>query len=181
MNKVYLVAPLLAVAVFAGYYWHHHRRYTARIEEEKRQAEATKAARLREEQAAREKAHTAANTARDQRRLELAAKEAEETAHRQARIEAEQRRTVAINEERKLRQRLDQLKAEVGSLQTAVARSLDRQRELQREQTFLSDYMELAEENRRSLHRLLERLDRPSANPSRKSPPAPALVPAHNG
>lgn len=181
MNKVYLVAPLLAVAVFAGYYWHYHRRYTARIDEAHRQAEAAKEARRREEQAARDKAQAAALAAREERQLELTAKAVEETALREARAEAEQRRVHAANEERKLHQRIAQLKADVGALQTAVARTLDRERELQQEQTFLNQYMELAEENRSSLQRLLERLDRSAANPPRRTPPSPALVPARNG
>lgn len=182
MNKVYLVAPLLAVAVFAGYYWHYHRRHIARIDEANRQAEAAKEARRREELAAREQAHSAALAAREQRHAELAAKAAEETAVRAARAEAEQRRAHAANEERKLRQRIDQLKADVGALQTAVARTLDRERELKQEQTFLNQYMELAEENRGSLQRLLERLDRPGTKPPRRSPPpTPAPVPARNG
>lgn len=181
MNKVYLVIPLLAVAVFAGYYWHYHRRYSARIDEAQRQAEAAREARRLEEAAAREKAQAIAVAARDQRQAELAAKAAEEAALREARTEAEQRRAHAANEERKLRQRLDQLRADVSALQTAVARTLDRERELKQEQTFLTQYMELAEENRGSLHRLLDRLDRSTANPPRRTPPAPALLPARNG
>lgn len=181
MNKVYLVAPLLAVAVFAGYYWHYHRRYTARIDEAHRQAEATREARRREEQAARDHAQAAALAAREQHQAVLAAKAAEEASLREVRAEAEQRRTHAANEERKLRQRIDQLKADVGALQTAVTRTLDRERELKQEQSFLNQYMELAEENRGSLQRLLERLDRSAAHPPRRSPPTPALVPARNG
>ncbi|MES2693770.1 MAG: hypothetical protein V4773_09880 [Verrucomicrobiota bacterium] len=179
MNKVYVVAPLLAVAVFAGYYWQHHRRYTARLVEEQRIEREAREVRQQVEFAAREKAQAEAIAAREQRRQELAVKEAQEAARRQKRTDAEHRRTIAANEERKLRQRVEQLRNEIGSLQTAVTRTVERRRELQAEQAHLVEYVEAAEANRISIRRFLEQLD--LNPPPRSSPSAPALAPAHNG
>lgn len=159
MNKVYLIAPLLALGIFSGVYVKHARAYQARLDETEQLALLAKKEKAAQQAAAQEAARREAVAAIAQRKAAHAEKEHLEEAQKQARREAEQRRLAAAEQEKRLRLRLDRLKADVTTTSESLRRSENEIAELEREQVFLADYVRQADANRNSFYHLLERLE----------------------
>ncbi len=170
MKTIYAVAPLAGLLLFGSFYWKHARLHAQReAEQEQREllARQEKSARLHRE---RELATAQAKITLARRQQERAEKEQEAEARRAARAALEQRRTVALEQTRKLRPQLDRLRLEIESVTAAVARAEDHARELRLEQAFLTDYVRQAEANRQTHYEILERLE--AAERARTASPA---------
>lgn len=159
MHKVYLFAPLLALGIFSGVYVKHARAYQARLDEAEQHALLAKKKKAAEQAATQETARREAVAAVAQRQADRAEKERLDEAQKQARRDAEQRRFASAEQEKRLRLRLERLKADVTTTSESLRRSENEIAELEREQVFLADYVHEAEANRNSFYHLLERLE----------------------
>ncbi len=178
MNKIYLIAPLIALAIFGGVYAKHARAYEARLEEAERLALLVKKEKAAQHAVAQEKARVDALVAVAQRQAERAEKQLLDDAQKEARRDAEQRRLAAAEQEKRLRVRLDRLKTDVTTTTEALTRSATEIAELEREQVFLADYVRGADANRDSFYRLLERLETIERNRlATTTPPTPRSRP----
>ncbi len=159
MNKLYLFAPLIALAIFGAAYVRSARAYEARLAEAKRLEVAAKQEKAAQAAAAHEQARQAAAALIVRRQAERAEKESREERERAARRDAEQRRFAAAAEEQRLRVRLERLRRDASTTDDTLRRSETEIAELEREQAFLADYLRQADANRRSFVEMLERLE----------------------
>lgn len=159
MNKIYLFVPLIALGIFSGVYVKHARAHQARLDEKERLALLAKKEKAAQQAVTQETARREAVAAIARRQVDRAEKERLDEAQKQARREAEQRRLAAAEQEKRLRLRLDRLKADVTTTSESLRRSENEVAELEREHVFLADYLRQAEANRNSFHHLLERLE----------------------
>jgi len=159
MHKIYALAPLVGLLLFGSYYWKHARLHEARMTEIARLEDIAKQARRAEQGAARTKAEEQARITIAQRKQEREEKDRLEEAQKQARLGLEQRRNAAMEQARKLRPQIDRLRSDLQTIDAAIARSEERKRELQQEQTFLTGYVKEAEANRNTFYGLLQKLE----------------------
>src|SRR5690349_1235410 len=133
MIKLYFIAPLVALAIFAAVYSRYAKAYDARIEQARQMALDLKKRKLEEQAQAQQRAHREATEAIARRQAERAEKDRLDTAQKQARQDAEQRRAVLAQQEIKLRARLERLHADVTATDAATQRRELEMRELERE------------------------------------------------
>jgi hypothetical protein len=162
MNKVYLVAPLLSVVVFAGIYRPYQRDFDARLATETQRLRDAAEARAAQQLAAQAAAQKAAALAMEQRARDRAVREAQETAQRTAHTEAEQRRTDARARTNTLRIDLTRARHERDDESAAVKLLEQKQLMLQQEQALLAVQLYQAETSRRAFLDVTEKLDEPT-------------------
>ena len=158
MKKVYFIAPVLALLVFASLYaWSTHdlkARNEARAAALKAEQKAAQEAKLAAERAAREVA-IAEQLERKKERLAL---EAVENAARDARQAALDARDAAYREQERLARDLERIKRDVAAEQEAVNRlQIDKEAALA-EQTYLKDFLPQARANATALETVLAKL-----------------------
>jgi hypothetical protein len=159
MNKVYVIAPLIGLALFSGVYAKHAREFDERAAETRRVERLAAEEKTKQQRAAQAAAIEAAQAAIELRKRERAEQERVEERRKQARLDAEQRRLAAANNEQRLRTRLERLRAELASTGDLVARTERQNDALQREQAFIVDHIQQASANREKLFSLLEKLE----------------------
>lgn len=174
MTKVYLLAPLIALAAFGTIYGKYARAFDARVEETKRADTLAKQAKLDQQAAAQQQAQRDATAAVARRQAERAEKERQDETRKQARRDAEERRTAAIESERRLHQRLERLKQEIAQAGDSVKHHESQVAELEREQVFLAAYVQEAAVKRDKFNQLLERLELLERNRLAAAPSSPA-------
>lgn len=158
MNKVYFVAPLFALLVFAGLYsWSTHDREAraqARAAELKATQKAAQETKLAAERAARE----TAIAEQLERKKERLAREAVETAEREARQSAIDARDFAYREQERLAREIERIKRDVAAEQEAVNRlQIDKDAALA-EQAYLKAFVPQARANAAALEAVLAKL-----------------------
>jgi hypothetical protein len=159
MRKIYVLGPLVALAVFGGAYWKFERGYAARQEEHDRKIRGAIEEKLRQIAADQAQARTEADAAQAVRRRERDAAARLADAQRQAREDAERRRMLAMERERKLALQLERLRLETENARHAVAVAEENRRGLQAEHQFLLRCVDEAEANRKAFFQLLEKLE----------------------
>lgn len=158
MKKVYFIAPLLALLVFAGLYaWSTHdlkARNEARASALKAEQKSSHEAKLASERAARE----IAIAEQLERKKERLAREAVENAARDARQAALDTRDLAFREQERLARDLERLKRDVATEQEAVNRlQIDKDAALT-EQAYLKAFVPQASANAAALEAVLAKL-----------------------
>lgn len=158
MNKVYFVAPLLALLVFAGLYsWSTHDR-EARVQARAAELKATQKGAQETKLAAERATREAAIAEQLERKKERLAREAVENAARDARQAALDTRDLAFREQERLARDLERLKREVAAEQEAVNRlQIDKDAALA-EQAYLKTFVPQARANAAALEALLAKL-----------------------
>ena len=169
MNKVYFIAPLLALLVFSGLYtWSTHdlaERTQARAAEFQLAQKAARETKLAAERAARE----AAIAEQLERKKERLAREALETAAREARQAALDARDLAYREQERLAREIDRLKRDLATEQEAVNRlQIDKDAALA-EQAYLKAFVPQSRANAAALEAVLSKLAETAADTKKKS------------
>jgi hypothetical protein len=158
MNKIYLLAPFVALALFVGIYVPSQRgreeRALVKAAEIKAAHQAEQEARFAAERAARE----AAIAEQLERKKERATREAREAAERDARAAALDTRDSAFRDQERLARQIERLKREIATEQEAVNRlQIDKEAALA-EQTFLKTFVPQARTNAAQLQSVLEKI-----------------------
>jgi chromosome segregation ATPase len=156
--KTYVIAPLVALLLFSGYYWQATGalRRAAEAAEAQRAAEHT--ARLQAEREAQKQALTAALAEQERRKKERAEKEAAELATQEARQAALTKLDAARRRQNELTRQLDRLRADLAIENKSVAELEAAQKTHLSEQAFLRDFTAQADANVKSLATVLEKL-----------------------
>jgi hypothetical protein len=122
MNKVYFIAPVVALLLFIGAYTWSRSGHAERERVRQEQLAAEHQARLDAERAAREAALAEQLKAQAARKAEREARQARETAAREQREAALDTRDRAFHEQEKLNRDLERLRRETAAEQEAVTR-----------------------------------------------------------
>jgi len=158
MNKVYIIVPLIALAVFGGFYMNFSKGYTAKIEAIKAQEVEAKKLKAKQEVENREKAIQAAIEAQAKRKIEREAKEKMEEEKRTARQTAEDKRERAFSDRNKLADQSRRLKKDLEEVQAEVKKVEEQKKTYIDEQTFLKTYITQAEANVKYYYDLLDKI-----------------------
>ena len=159
MNKVYVLAPLVAMVIFAGIYWHYFGIREATLAETRRVEALARERKKTEQDAARTLAAEQAKVTVAKRNQEKAEKEKRDEAEKQAKLDLEQQRSTAAEQAWRLRPRIDRLRSELDTAKAGLARAEERSRELREEQLFLAEQVQRVEANQQAFLTLLEKLD----------------------
>jgi colicin import membrane protein len=155
MNKVYLLAPLLALLAFVGVYSAHRSGMQDREQAKAAAAAAALQTRLDAETAARKLAMAEAIKAAELRKEEKAAKEAREKAEKAARQTALDERDKAFREQEKLSRQIERITKDIEAEQTTLAKIAAERLAAESERAFLHTFAAKARENAQSLQSVL--------------------------
>lgn len=159
MNKVYILVPLLGVAVFFGFYLNFNKKYQAAQERVRIEAEAKKKEKAAKDIAAREQAIKEAVAAAERRKAEKAERDRIEEAKKTAKLEAEDKRIRAADDRKRLKEQAARLKKEVEEVKGQITKLEETKQNYLKEQAFLKDYTKQAKSNVKYYQDLLEKLD----------------------
>lgn len=168
MNKVYFIAPLLALAVFIAVHASHR---GDKIQRDQARAAATAAAlqsKREAEQAARQAAMAEAIRSAETRRVEKAAREAREKADLAARQLALEARDQAFRTQEKSARQIERLKKDIETAQAALTKLAAERQTAETENAFLVDFVTKAQTNVQALQALLGKLSAPVPAPAAK-------------
>ena len=166
MNKVYFLAPLLALLAFSGVYASYRSGFKERELARVVQAEADLKAKNEAEQAARKAAMADAIRAAEQRKAEKLAREEKEKAEKEARQLAIDARDKAYREQEKSARQIERVKKEIETEQAALATLAAARKEAEAEKAFLVDFVAKAQANVQALQALLTKLNTTAPAPA---------------
>jgi hypothetical protein len=157
-KKIYIIAPILMLVLFGGYYWNFRSQYEAHQAEIAAAQKARKEEKLRADQAARDVAMADAIAAQAARKKERAAREALDEKMRNDKENAVLDSEKAEQESQKLERQADKLKGEVAENEKDIAALEADDTKQVAEIAFLGDYVKKAQGNRASLADVLTKI-----------------------
>lgn len=158
-SYVYFIAPLLGVAVFAGFYWNYAQGLEARQEATKKAQIEAKNEKIRQENLQKKAAVEAALAAQEKRKQEKKEREEREAREKEQRELALQARTKAKEDARKFREQVTRLNKEVEETKKELAEIEADQKVAKDEQVFLRDLVKKAEATAQGYQQTLERIE----------------------
>lgn len=159
MNKAYLIAPLVALLVFAGFFTQFKSGYQARENAHDELVQSDKKAKLAAELAARRQALDDAMRIQAERKKEREAREAEERARKDARQVALDARDKAFHDQEDAIKQADSFQKDIDADQDAMAKLTGDRKSSLDELAFLQTYIEKAKANVRALQDVLVKID----------------------
>ena len=163
MNKAYLLAPLLLLLVFTGFYAAHRSDFKQREVARSAKNEAALKAKNEADLAARKAAMADAIQAIEQRKKEKDAGDALDKAQREIRQLALDARDKAYREQEKSAKQIERLKADIETAQAALAKLAAARKEDDAEAAFLNEFIVKSQANVQALQTLLAKLNAPAA------------------
>jgi colicin import membrane protein len=157
-NYVYIIAPLVATAIFTGIYWKYSATYDERIAEMHRKELEAAQAKLNEDAKNREIAAKAAFASQERRKKEAAEKKAREEREKDARDVAQQNMRKAQRDAQKLADRIKVIKRDMDAEKKEIAKLEEERKTHAAEQAFQRQYVKLAEDNVKDLTSVLEKI-----------------------
>lgn len=158
-TKIYLIAPVVFLAVFGAYYWNFSSKYGAQQAEIAAAAKERKLEKLKADAEAREAAIHDALEAQKQRKAERAAREEKERKQKDdrenARLEAEK----ADQEAQKLERQAEKLTKDVASAKEDVAKIQAEEKRSNEELVFLKQYVTAATANQARLADVISKIE----------------------
>jgi hypothetical protein len=167
---LYTVVPLLALVLFAGFYWRHATTYkerqraeaAARIEEQRQ--------RIAAEQEARRIAYAEAIAAQEKRKREREEREARRREHEATRDAALARRDQTASQRDQLTRTLRRLENDIPPETDALEKHQRELKAIAAEQTFLANYLAKARQDHTRLAATATRLTAPPPPPPTPAP-----------
>jgi colicin import membrane protein len=157
-KRIYIIAPILMLVLFGGYYWNFRSQYEAHQAEIVAAQKAKKAEKLRQDEAARDIAMADALAAQKQRKAERAAREALDEKMRNDKENAVLDSEKAAQESQKLERQADKLTKDVADNEKDIAALQEDDTKQVAQIAFLGDYVKKAQENRASLAAVLTKI-----------------------
>ncbi len=158
MNKVYIIVPIILLAVFSGFYISFAKGYEAKIAAQEAKVEADKKEKARQEVLNREKAIQVAIEAQAKRKQEREARERLEEQKRNDRQAAEDRRERAFSDQNRLADQKRRLEKDLAEVNEEVKKVEAEKTNLLAEQEFLKNYVKQAEANVKYYYDLLDKI-----------------------
>jgi len=157
-SKIYFLAPIVALVLFAGYYWKFSAEYEAVQDAKAAVVKANREAKLREEAATREKAIKDAVAQQEERKKERAENDAKDRARRENREAALQARDKARIEADKVQRQSERLAKEVQVTKDEIAKLVVEGEHHASEEAFLRQYVAKTQENVKSVYAVLDKI-----------------------
>lgn len=158
MNKFYIIVPLIALAVFGGFYMNFSKGYEAKLAAVKAAEADAKKIKAKQEIENREKAIAAAVETQAKRKIEREAKEKADEERRTARQTAEDKRERSFSDRNKLADQARRLKKDLEEVQAEVKKIEEQKKTLTDEHAFLKNYIKQAEANVKYYYDLLDKI-----------------------
>lgn len=158
MNKVYFIAPLVALLVFGGFYMNFAKGHAAREEAKKVAVRQEKEAKLRREAEERRKAVEDALKLQEKRKAEKAEREERDRLEKEARQAAIDARDKAFRDKDKLARTVERLNKEITTEKDAIEKIENTKKLAREEEAFLRQYVKQAETNVKSLTEVLDKI-----------------------
>lgn len=160
MNKLYLLGPIAALAVFGAVYSQYSRAYAGRLAEAQRTEALARAEKTAADEAAKAKALDLAHSLQIKRNAERTEKERNEAIQKQARLTLEELRGDLVRQTAELRPQVALLQRELADLAKSIEHSEQRSRSLQQDEQKSLEAIRQAEARESVLTEFLEKLDR---------------------
>jgi colicin import membrane protein len=157
-KKIYIIAPILMLVLFGGYYWNFRSQYEAHQAEIAAAQKERKAEKLRQDEAARDIAMADALAAQKQRKAERAAREALDEKMRNDKENAVLDSEKAEQESQKLERQVERLKKDVADNEKDIAALQEDDTKQVAQIAFLGEYVKKAQDNRASLAMVLTKI-----------------------
>jgi hypothetical protein len=157
-KRIYIIAPILMLVLFGGYYWNFRSQYEAKQNEIVAAQKARKAEKLRQDEAARDIAMADALAAQKQRKAERAAREALDQKQRDDKENAVLDSEKAEQESQKLERQVERLTKEVADNEKDIAALQEDNTKQTTDISFLGEYVKKAQDNRASLADVLTKI-----------------------
>jgi hypothetical protein len=162
-KHIYIAVPLLALVLFAAYYWNFSIGYDHHQDEIAAQARRERDEAIREQNRQREKAVQMALAEQDKRKQDRLAKEAEETKRKDERQAAYQARDQAALTLAQNRDKAERLEKEVAVTKEQIAKIEQDEKFLRADKTNIEEYVRKAQENVRDLTAVLDKIAKADA------------------
>lgn len=159
MNKVYYIAPIVALALFAAYTWNFNKGYEQKEAVKAAQVREVREAKLKTEAEARKKAMEDAVASQQRIKQERLEKEADEVRKKEARQASIDARDRSYREQEKQARQAERIKKDIRTEQEAVAKLDGSIKYAQGEKTFEAEFIKKAEQNVASLTDILTKID----------------------
>jgi hypothetical protein len=157
-NYVYMVAPIVALAVFTGFYFKYSSSYDDRMAEmHRKEVEATQK-KLDEDAKNREIAAKAAFASQEKRKADKKAKDEKDARDKEMRDQAQQTMRKAQRDAQKLADRIKQLTKDSDAEKKEIAKIDEDRKALVAEQAFQRQYTKAAEANVQNLTATLDKV-----------------------
>ena len=157
-NYVYIIAPVVATALFTGFYWKYSATYDERIAEMHRKEVETAQAKLNEDAKNREIAAKAAYASQERRKAEKKAKDEKDAREKDMREQAQGNMRKAQRDTQKLNDRVKGLTKEIDAEKKEIAKVEEERKVLGAEQAFQRQFVKAAEANVQSLTAVLDKV-----------------------
>ena len=158
MNKIYLIAPLIGVLIFGGFYHQFSKGHETKLVQIKVAADNAKKEKARKLEEDRKIAVAAALKSSQLRAEETAKKKQIEEDKRAAREVAEDKRLRANSDKNRLTDTSRRLKKDLEEVQDEIKKLELEKKTLQDEQAFLREYVKQAESNVSYYRGLLDKI-----------------------
>ncbi|MBW7893530.1 MAG: hypothetical protein H3C27_00325 [Opitutaceae bacterium] len=159
MKKVYVLFPVIAMLIFFGIWWNYNAKYEAAKAEKARLAREARDAKLIAEAEERKLAIQMAVAAAEARKQERDAKNAQQQAEKEARQQAKEASDKAYRDKEKLARQKERLIKDVETERETIAKLEERKGILLSEETFLRQYVRMAESNQQGLQHVMEKIN----------------------
>jgi flagellar motility protein MotE (MotC chaperone) len=158
-TKIYIIAPIVFLAIFGAYYWNFSSKYEAQQALVVQAAKEKKLATLKAEAEAREAAIHDALEAQKQRKADRAARDEKERKQKDdrenARLEAEK----ADQEAQKLQRQAEKLTKDVATAKEEIAKIESEEKRSNEELVFLKQYISEANANKGRLADVISKIE----------------------
>jgi hypothetical protein len=159
MNKAYVIAPLLALAIFGFFYANFTKDYALEIQKKEAAAREERAAKVRKENDDRKAAVEAAIKIQEQRKAEKIARDEKDRLEKEARQVAIDARDKAFRDQEKASKQVDRLLKEIETEKAAIAKIEEAKKLSRDEEAFLRQFVKQAEGNVKGLVEVIEKID----------------------
>lgn len=159
MNKAYVIAPILGLLIFGGFYWNFAKDYAQQQVAKDAAIKKAKDDKLKEEQVARRVAVEDAIKLQEQRKKEKLEREEKDRLEKEARQAAIDARDKSYRDQEKLAKQVDRLTKEITTEKELIAKIEDGKKLSRDEEVFLRQFVKQAESNVKSLGDVIEKID----------------------
>jgi uncharacterized protein (DUF3084 family) len=179
MTKLYILIPVIGMAIFAVFYTQFNKEHKAKLVAAKVAQDNERKEKAKRDIANRELAIKSAVEAQEKRKQEREERDRVEEAKKKARQDAEDKRQRAFDDRKRTRDQVERLKKEVDAVKAEVAKLNEQKQAHVEEQKFLRDYVKQAEANVKYYYDLLDKLA--AAEQARAAAEAAAAAAAKKG
>jgi hypothetical protein len=159
MKRIYFIAPMVALALFAIYSWHFNQEFEAKEEAKAATIRSARDNKLKSEAEARKKAMSDAIASQEKLKKDRLDREAEEVRKKEARQASIDARDRGYREQEKLARQVERIKKDIRVEEEALTKLDGSIKYAQGEKTFENEFIGKAKQNVAALAEILTKID----------------------